>query len=73
MATGIPFVSIYPDGPVGSAAAAADASGTGPAADPWPGLPAGATPVERDLVVTVADPCRYGHPPPTGGSSWCRP
>lgn len=49
-----PFSAIYPDGP-----ATQGAAGTGGAIgaggnDQYPGMPAGATPIHRDLVITAA-------------------
>lgn len=53
MSTGIPFTAIYPDGPVGSAAGGA--SGGGDVGNPlFPGMPAGATPIHRDVTITAA-------------------
>lgn len=50
----VPFTSIYPDGPAGSAAAGADGGGTSSGNDAYPGMPAGATPVHRDVTITTA-------------------
>lgn len=52
MAT-VPFTAIYPDGPASAAqggVSAADAVGN----PNYPGMPVGATPVERDVVITAA-------------------
>jgi len=50
---GIPFTSIYPDGP-GSAAAGGLPSGGDVLNALYPGMPAGATPVHRDALYTAA-------------------
>lgn len=50
---GIPFANIYPDGP-GSAAQGGGVDGT-PIGNPqYPGMPAGASPVHRDVTITTA-------------------
>lgn len=50
----VPFTSIYPDGPAGSDAAQASSGGGGSGNDLYPGMPAGAIPVHRDLSVSAA-------------------
>lgn len=53
MSTGIPFTDIYPDGPVGSSGAGG-AGGIGGGNAQYPGMPAGATPVHRDVTISTA-------------------
>lgn len=51
----VPFTAIYPDGPAGSAAAAAGGDLGGPGGNlQYPGMPAGASPVHRDIVAAAA-------------------
>jgi len=53
--TTVPFTAIYPDGPAGSLGTSAAGAGTGGADNPaYPGLPAGASPIHRDLAVSAA-------------------
>lgn len=50
----VPFTAIYPDGPVG-ALGTSSAGGAGGEANPaYPGLPAGASPIHRDVTITTA-------------------
>ena len=51
---GIPFSNIYPDGP-GTAAQGGGGSDAGPSTNPqYPGMPVGASPVHRDVVILAA-------------------
>lgn len=50
----VPWTSIYPDG-AGSEAAGGSAPGGGPAGnDLYPGMPVGASPIHRDLLLPAA-------------------
>jgi len=54
--TAVQWTSVYPDGP-GSAAAGSDfggAGGPGAGNPDYPGMPVGATPFERDLLIVAA-------------------
>lgn len=64
--SGIPFTSIYPDGPTSAAALAADAAGHPFTNDEYPGMPVGATPVhvDRRLVFAAAGAQDLYAPPP---------
>lgn len=57
------FTAIYPDGPVGSAAAGGGVGGEG---NPlYPGMPPGATPIERDITITAASTPTIWAPAPS--------
>lgn len=59
-----PFTSIYPDGPVGSPAAGGGDGGS--AGNPlYPGMPAGAIPVERDITIAAASTIAIWSPAPS--------
>lgn len=63
MSTGIPFTNVYPDGPL-AASARDDALAAGLNVD-FPGMPAGATPIHKDLTLSAATPA--------GGTELWRP
>jgi hypothetical protein len=53
MAT-VPFTSIYPDGPATAAAGGIDGSSSAGGNSLYPGMPEGATPIHRDVLITTA-------------------
>lgn len=51
----VPFSAIYPDGPNTQAAGGPVPTGAGGADNPlFPGMPAGATPIDRDITIVAA-------------------
>lgn len=50
----VPFSAIYPDGPGTAAALGVEGGAAGEANPAYPGMPAGATPIHRDKVITTA-------------------